>query len=330
MRVLAAPDKFRGSLTALEATRAIEKAVEESGCSSMGVPLADGGEGTLDVLGGPNQTMTVTGPLGTPVEAEWRLADRTAVIEVAKVSGLTLAGGPEANNPLEATTKGTGELIRCALEKGAERIIVGLGGSATTDGGLAALEAMGSLARYKGIELIAACDVRTDFLSSADSFAVQKGATSAELKFLNRRLERITQLYEEKYGISVQETPRSGAAGGLAGGLLVAGAKLVDGFDFIAHEIGLDEMIVESDLVITGEGCLDKTSFEGKVISGVCRYADAASVPVFIVAGAISDEVAEKVDCVSLVETFGEQQAFSDTERCIERIVTEHIKLLSQ
>ena len=238
MRVLAAPDKFRGSLTALEATSAIEKAVKKSGGSSIGVPLADGGEGTLDVLGGPNRTTTVTGPLGAPVEAEWRLADRTAVIEVAKVSGLTLAGGPENNDPLEATTKGTGELIRCALEKGAERIIVGLGGSATTDGGLAALEAMGSLARYKGIELVAACDVRTDFISSADSFATQKGATPTEVKFLNRRLERLTQLYEEEYGVSVKETPRSGAAGGLAGGLLVAGAELVDGFDFIAQEIG--------------------------------------------------------------------------------------------
>lgn len=330
MRVLAAPDKFRGSLTALEATSAIEKAVKKSGGSSIGVPLADGGEGTLDVLGGPNRTTTVTGPLGAPVEAEWRLADRTAVIEVAKVSGLTLAGGPENNDPLEATTKGTGELIRCALEKGAERIIVGLGGSATTDGGLAALEAMGSLARYKGIELVAACDVRTDFISSADSFATQKGATPTEVKFLNRRLERLTQLYEEEYGVSVKETPRSGAAGGLAGGLLVAGAELVDGFDFIAQEIGLDEMILGSDLVITGEGRLDKTSFDGKVISGVCRYADAASVPVFIIAGAISGEVFEKVDCASLVETFGEELAFSETEECIERLVIERLKLLSQ
>ena len=330
MRILAAPDKFRGSLTALEVTTAIEKAVEKAGYSSMGIPLADGGEGTLDVLGGPNRTTTVTGPLGKPVEAEWRLADRTAIIEVAKVSGLTLAGGPETNSPLEATTQGTGELIRCALEKGAERIIVGLGGSASTDGGLAALKAMGSLARYKGIELIAVCDVRTDFLLSADSFAMQKGATSTEVKFLNRRLERLTQLYKEEYGISVEGTPRSGAAGGLAGGLLVAGAKLVDGFDFIAQEIGLDEMIFESDLVITGEGYLDKTSFEGKVISGVCRYADAASVPVFVIAGAISKEVAEKVDCASLVETFGEESAFTETEQCIERLVIERIKLLFQ
>ena len=151
MRVLAAPDKFRGSLTALEVANAINKAVNRSGGIPTGAPMADGGEGTLEVLGGPNRTTTVTGPSGEPVEAEWRLADKTAVIEVARVSGLTLAGGPEANNPLEATTKGTGELIRCALEQGAKRIIVGLGGSASTDGGLGALKAMGSLARYKGI-----------------------------------------------------------------------------------------------------------------------------------------------------------------------------------
>ena len=139
-----------------------------------------------------------------------------------------------------------------------------------------------------------------------------------------------SKVNEEEYGVSVKETPRSGAAGGLAGGLLVAGAELVDGFDFIAQEIGLDEMILGSDLVITGEGRLDKTSFDGKVISGVCRYADAASVPVFIIAGAISDEEFEKVDCASLVETFGEELAFSETEECIERLVIERLKLLSQ
>ena len=171
--------------------------MNRSGGIPTSAPMADGGEGTLEVLGGPNRTTTVTGPSGEPVEAEWRLADKTAVIEVARVSGLTLAGGPETNNPLEATTKGTGELIRCALEQGAKRIIVGLGGSASTDGGLGALKAMGSLARYKGIELIAACDVRTDFLSSADSFAAQKGATSTQIKFLNRRLQRLVQINEE-------------------------------------------------------------------------------------------------------------------------------------
>ena len=330
MRVLAAPDKFRGSLTALEVADAINKAVNRSGGIPTGAPMADGGEGTLEVLGGPNRTTIVAGPSGGPVKAEWRLAGKTAVIEVARVSGLTLAGGPENNNPLEATTKGTGELIRCALEQGAKRIIVGLGGSASTDGGLGALKAMGSLARYKGIELIAACDVRTDFLSSADSFAAQKGATPTQVKFLNRRLQRLVQVYEEDYKVSVEEVPGGGAAGGLAGGLLVAGAKLVDGFDFIAQEIGLDEMILESDIVITGEGHLDKTSFEGKVVSGVCRYADAASVPVFVIAGAISAEVAEKVDCVSLIETFGEERAFSETELCIEKLVTERIELLSR
>jgi len=330
VRVLAAPDKFRGSLTAGEVANAINKAVNRAGGVAIKAPLADGGEGTLEVLGGPNRITTVTGPLGKPVEAEWRLADKTAVIEMARASGLTLAGGPEANDPLEATTKGTGELIRCALEQGAKRIIVGLGGSASTDGGLEALKAMGSLARYKGIELIAACDVRTDFLSSADSFAAQKGATATQIRFLNRRLQRLVQVYEEEYKVLVEEIPGGGAAGGLAGGLLVAGAKLVDGFDYIAQEIGLDEMILESDIVITGEGYLDKTSFEGKVVSGVCRYAGAASVPVFVIAGEISAEAAEKVDCVSLVETFGEERSFAETELCIERLVTERIESLSQ
>ncbi len=328
MRVLAAPDKFRGSLTALEVANAIETAVNRCGGTCVCVPMADGGEGTLDVLGGPNRETTVTGPLGDPVKAEWRLAKKTAVIEMARASGLSLTGGPETNKPLEATTKGTGELIRCAMEQGAKRIIIGLGGSATTDGGLGALRAMGPLARYKGIELIAVCDVQTSFLSAADSFGIQKGATPSELKFLNQRLQRITQVYEDEFGVSVGKMSKTGAAGGLAGALFAAGAELVEGFEFIAQEICLDEMMIESDLVITGEGFLDSTSFDGKVVSGICRYADTFSVPVFVIAGGVSPEIAGKVDCVSLVETFGEKLSFSETELCIERVATQRLNSL--
>ena len=330
MRVLAAPDKFRGSLTAVEAANAIETAVKKCGGISINAPMADGGEGTLQVLGGPNRMTTVTGPLGKPIQAEWRLSKKTAVIEMALASGLSVAGGPEINKPLEATTKETGELIRCAMEQGAKRIIVGLGGSATTDGGLGALRAMGPLSRYKGVELIAVCDVQTNFLDAANHFGLQKGATKGELKFLNQRLQRITQVYEDEFGVSVIDIPKTGAAGGLAGGLLVAGAELVEGFDFIAQEICLDELMIDSDLVITGEGFLDSTSFDGKVISGICRYADTFSVPVFVIAGDISPEIVGKVEGVSLVEAFGKERAFSETELCIERTVIEHMDSLSR
>ena len=144
MRVLAALDKFRGTLTAAEATAAIGAACWELSLDCDEVPMSDGGEGLLDVFGGGNRTTVVTGPLGSPVEAGWRIDRRTAVIEMARASGLALAGGADGNDPLAATTRGTGELIAKAIEQGARTVLVGLGGSATTDGGLGAIEGLGS------------------------------------------------------------------------------------------------------------------------------------------------------------------------------------------
>jgi glycerate kinase len=161
------------------------------------VPLADGGEGTLDALGGPNRTTLVAGPHGEPLEAAWRLSRGTAVIEMARASGLLLAGGAEGNDPMEASTFGTGELIAAALEAGAKRIIVGVGGSATTDGGLGALKALYPPQRLKGVQLVVACDVRTRFVDAAAHFAPQKGASPAQVKLLQRRLERLVQAYRD-------------------------------------------------------------------------------------------------------------------------------------
>ena len=138
--MVAAPDKFRGTATAGEVAAAIARAVEGLGHTCATVPMADGGEGTLDVLGGPNRVAIVTGPLGDRVEAAWRLDRRRAVIEMARASGLELAGGPRGNDPIAATTTGTGELIALAVESGATRVLVGVGGSASTDGGLGALQ----------------------------------------------------------------------------------------------------------------------------------------------------------------------------------------------
>ncbi|MCU1354303.1 MAG: glycerate kinase, partial [Acidimicrobiales bacterium] len=149
---MAAPDKFRGTATAAEVAGAIATGARRAGARCTEVPVADGGEGLLDVLGGPNRMTVVTGPLGDPVEAPWRLARGTAVIEMARASGLALVGGAEGNDSIAAATHGTGELIAAALDAGAKRVIVGVGGSATTDGGLGALRALYPLQRLRGIE----------------------------------------------------------------------------------------------------------------------------------------------------------------------------------
>jgi len=320
-RVVAAPDKLRGTATAAEVAAAIGEAAVAAGWTCDEVPMADGGEGTLDVLGGPNRTSTVTGPLGTRVEAAWRLDGRTAVIEMARASGLELVGGATANDPVAASTAGTGELIVEAIDKGAERVIVGLGGSATTDGGLAAMRALHPLARLKGVDLIVACDTRVAFLEAATSFAPQKGATTAQVELLRRRLERLAQVYRADHGVDVLTLEGAGAAGGLAGGLAAAGARLVSGFDLVADEVHLDERIEGADLVVTAEGFLDALSFEGKVVGGVVGLAGALGVPVVAIAGQVFDDVGERVEAVSLVDRFGEERARAATLDCIREVM---------
>ncbi|MCP4083917.1 MAG: glycerate kinase [Actinomycetia bacterium] len=323
MHVVAAFDKLRGTATATEAVAAVARAAEAAGASCEAVPLADGGEGTLEALGGPNRCTTVTGPLGDPVEAEWRLSGRFAVIEMASASGLELVGGAEHNDPMGASTHGTGELISAAVEAGARRVIVGVGGSATTDGGLGCLRAMYPLHRFRGIELMVAHDVTTLFVDAATVFGPQKGASPAQIKLLTRRLERLAQMYEEEYGTDVREIPGSGAAGGLAGGLGAIGASLESGFDLIADELTLDEKIEKADLVVTGEGFLDEQSFHGKVVGGVAELAGAAGVPVVAIAGQVFDGVDDRLPTVSLTERFGPEVALTDTVEAIERAAAE-------
>src|SRR5947209_5736672 len=284
---VAAPDRFRGTASAREVAAAIGRAVQAAGGTCDEAPVADGGEGTLDALGGIVRTSTVRGPLGDPVAAEWRMqADGTAVIEMARASGLPLAGGRAGNDPLRASTAGTGDLIAAALDAGASRVVVGAGGSASTDGGLAALTALNPRRRlHAGVELLVACDVETLFVDAAEVFAPQKGATPAQVALLRRRLERLAQIYLRDYGVDVRDEPGSGAAGGLAGWRAAAGAVLVDGLDLVADAVGLAERIAAADLVVTGEGLVDAESFEGKAVGGVIGLAAAAGVPVLVVAG---------------------------------------------
>ena len=269
MRVLAAVDKFKGTATAAQVAAAIGHACWELGHECVEQPVADGGEGTLEALGGANRTSTVTGPLGDAVQAEWRLHRGTAVIEMARASGLTLVGGAAGNDAMAATTTGTGELIDQALDLGAKKIVVCLGGSATTDGGLGCVRAITSPHRLRGVQLLVACDVQTLFADAAPVFAPQKGASPAQVDMLRGRLERLAQMYQEQYGVDVRGLPGTGAAGGLAGGLVALGGKLLPGFDLVADEVDLHDHIAAADLVLTGEGYLDEQSFDGKVVGGV-------------------------------------------------------------
>ena len=325
MHVVAAPDKFKGTASAHEIAAAIATAVEAAGSTCTQVPMADGGDGTLDALGGPNRTSLVTGPLGSPVEAEWRLDRGVAVIEMARASGLVLAGGPEENDPLGATTAGVGELIGEAVDAGAQKIIVGVGGSATTDGGLGALEALGSAARVASVEIIVACDVRTRFADAAAVFGPQKGASPAQVSLLTGRLTALVDNYRERYGVDISMLERSGAAGGLAGGLAAVGAQLVDGFDIVATELGLEDAIANADLVVTGEGFIDNESFDGKVVGGVVELAASRSVPVLAIAGQVFDDVTGRIDAISLADQFGLDRALQEPTSCVTEAVANRL-----
>ena len=298
LSALVCPDKFKGTLDAAAAAAAMTRGLERAGFDEIdALPLADGGEGTLDALvaalGGSRRVVRVTGPLGEPVDAEWAmLPGGLAVVEMARASGLALT--PRIKDPLRASTRGTGELIGAAIRAGARRVIVGVGGSATTDGGLAALEALGwSLG---SVPVTVACDVSTPFLDAATVFAPQKGATEAQVALLTRRLASLADQYEQRTGVDVRALPGAGAAGGLAGGLAAIGADLEPGFDVVAGAAGLDHALEGVDLVVTGEGKLDATSFAGKVVGGVLEWATDAGVPhAAVIVGQVTAEAREEL-----------------------------------
>ena len=336
MKILACPDKLRGTCTALEAAAAMARGGRRSGAVTTVVPLADGGEGTLESLaavGGHMRRTTVSGPLGDPVEAEWLLWDGRAFIEMARASGLELVGGSEGNDALGASTYGTGELIAAAVGAGARTVTIALGGSATTDGGFGALRALEPVARLKGVRLVAACDVTTTFVDAAAVFGPQKGATAAQVNLLTRRLQRLVDLYQREYGLDVSAIAGAGAAGGLAGALVAIGAELRSGFALVADVVNLADRIAEADVIITGEGFLDHESFHGKVVGGVCEMAVAAVKPVLVVVGHVLDGLAEpgalplregaNVEVVSLVARFGEDRSRLETAACIEDVVAQ-------
>ena len=325
MRVLAAVDKFKGTATGAQVAAAVGSACWELGYDCIEVPVADGGEGTLEALGGANRTSTVTGPLGRAVQADWRLQRDVAVIEMARASGLALIGGADNNEAMAASTIGTGELIDQALGAGAKKIIVCLGGSATTDGGLGAVRAITAPHRMRGVQLLVACDVTTTFVDAAAVFAPQKGATPAQVRMLTGRLDRVAQMYQSEFGVDVTAIEGGGAAGGLAGGLAALGGKLVPGFDLVADELDLHDTAATVNLIVTGEGFLDAQSFAGKVVGKVQDIARSLQVPAGAVVGDADPAVARRIPHRSLVALFGNDKAMNEPLWCIERAAMELI-----
>jgi glycerate kinase len=327
LRVVVAPDKFRGSLTAAEAARAIARGVRASapGAAVDEAPMADGGEGTVDALvaatGGTLRSAEVTGPLGEPVRATFGLLGdgRTAVIEMAAASGLALVP-PGRRDPSRATTRGTGELLLAAVGAGARHVILGIGGSATNDGGAGLAEALGfrlldhdgrplppgggALAdldridatgrdpRLDGLTVEVACDVDNPLCGPRGASAVygpQKGADPEMVRTLDRNLAHFAEVVARDLGRSVHDLPGAGAAGGLGGGLVAfAEGRLERGITLVMRAAGLADRLRGADLCLTGEGAIDASSAFGKTAVGVARLAREAGCPTVALAGALA------------------------------------------
>lgn len=325
MRVLVAVDSFKGSMSSMQAAEAIRAGIVRvcPGAEVLAVPVADGGEGTVEALvaatGGEFAEVVVTGPLGTPVNARFGLLPGdTAVLEMAAASGLTLVP-EEKRNPMLTTTFGTGELIKAALDRGATIIVMGIGGSATNDGGtgmakalgvrlldasgkdlkpgavdlgkLARIDMAGLDPRVRRVKIRVACDVQNPLCGPTGASTVygpQKGATPEMVAHLDAGLAHLAGIIREQLGIDVAEIPGAGAAGGLGAGLIAfAGAELQSGVDLVLDTLDLDSMMRGVDLVITGEGQIDGQSAYGKVPAGVAARAAKQGLPVLAVTGGI-------------------------------------------
>jgi glycerate kinase len=363
VRVLIAPDKFRGTLSAEQAALAIEIGWLRGRPDDtvVRVPMADGGEGTLDALlvasNGRRITTRVTGPLGDPVDAPFGVLPGpegpVAVVEMSRASGIALVGS-RRRDPTHATTRGTGELIRAALAERPVRVVVAVGGSATTDGGAGMAQALGArlldaggreiggggaglldLQRVdvseldpaaRGVRFLVAADVDNPLVGpsgAASVFAPQKGASREEVLLLDRALAHYAAILERDLGVEVRDLPGAGAAGGLAAGLVAfLGAHLRPGVEIVMDALRLPERVLSSDLVITGEGKLDASSLGGKTVAGVARVAREAGVRILVLAGRVDTKL-EGAEVASLVERFGERRAYSDASGTLTELARE-------
>lgn len=328
--IVLAPDSFKGSISSVDAAAAIEKGLRQvlPNASIVSIPMADGGEGTTDALlssvGGELFSLSVTGPLGEPVTAVWaRLADGSAVIEMASAAGLTLVP-PELRDPAAATTRGVGELICAALDAGCRRFLIGIGGSATNDGGAGMAQALGAAlldragrelgpgglaladlanidisgldSRLRNCRIMTACDVTnplTGPLGASAVYAPQKGAAPEQVRLLDSALVNYGEKLKEAFGRDIGSVPGAGAAGGLGAGLCAfCGAEMRSGIDLVLELSGAEELIRRADLVITGEGKTDASSAMGKVPSGIGALAKRFGVPAICLTGC-ADESAK-------------------------------------
>ncbi|HEX2672989.1 MAG TPA: glycerate kinase [Polyangiaceae bacterium] len=330
MRVVVAPNALKGSLTASEAALAIARGLRaaDGSVEIVSLPIADGGDGTSAVLraasGGATRETIVPDPLGRPVRASFGLLDggRTAVLDVATASGLTLLQSHE-RDPLLCSSRGTGKLLSSALDAGVESVILGVGGSATVDGGAGLLAALGigflddtgtpipsggaGLARLSRIDLSrahpalarvklrVACDVDSPLVGphgAARAFGPQKGATPEAVRELEQNLTHFADVVEQTTGRDVRHAVSGGAAGGIAAGLFgVLGATLEPGIDLVLETLGFDQAVQGADLVLTAEGLLDQQSLRNKGPCGVARWSKRRGVPVIALVGGIADEV---------------------------------------
>ena len=325
-----APDSFTGSLTALEAAGAMAAGLHDAAAKTgfdlevRSVPIADGGEGTVDVLVAAGWTRierSVTGPTGRPVQAAFALspagsAPRTAVVELAQASGL-LRLPDRQPDPLNAGTTGTGELVAAALDEGSQRIVIGLGGSASTDGGtglvtalgvrlldaagrslqpggaalgdLDRIDASGLDPRLASTEIVVACDVDNPLTGprgAAHVFGPQKGASAEDVAVLDAALVRLAAVLRRDLGVDVEHIPGAGAAGGTGGGALAfLHPRLTPGIDLVLDLLEFDAALAGAALLVTGEGSFDSQSLSGKAPVGAARRAMAAGVPVLVLAG---------------------------------------------
>lgn len=335
MKVVIAPQGFKGGISGLEAARAIARGVVAAvpDAETILIPVADGGDGTLhalvDATGGEIFTSTVTGPINQQMEAQWGVMGdgRTAVIEMARASGLAMVP-PRRRNPRVTTTLGTGEILKEALERGYRRVIVGLGGSATNDGGagmatalgvkfldaagnalptgggalarLDRIDTSGIISQIEGVEIIAATDVTNPLCGPTGASAVfgpQKGASAETVAALDAALLHFARVVRRDTGCDVLDIPGAGAAGGLGAGLVAfAGAEIRSGIDMVCQVLDFDSHLVGADLVITGEGRADHSTVFDKAPVGVARHAKAHGVPTVLLAGSLGEGHEELYD----------------------------------
>jgi len=356
-RVLIAPDSFKGSLSSVEVARALADGWRRGrpGDEVIIAPLADGGEGTLTAIeaggGWEWQEVPATDPIGRPIRARWlRSTDGDhAVIELAEASGLSLVPR-ERRDPIRASTLGTGQVLRAVLDGGIRHIVLGIGGSATTDGGAGILEALGARFGPDGIDLAGldtrlsetelriACDVTNPLLGprgAAATYGPQKGATPDDVRELDHRLTLLADTLEAATGRRERETSGAGAAGGTAFGLLCVRERfrslaLVPGVQLVMDETGLLDKLETANLVITGEGSIDAQTAFGKTPLGVARAAKACGVPCIAVGGGIDVEgIAALAECDAIVVPVAERPMTVEEamaagavplERCGERL----------